>query len=382
MIKKSLQLRIAIMTSILISISCLVMMFLLRDSGLKRIDEIGKSLEKPKILEHNIDFSDTSRASFDPSKPQKDKNLTIVIGEAREKFTLNIWYITATVTLISGFIAYFVSGRALKPLEDFSNQVSKVQLTNLEDMHIDTDTMKEFQSLAKSFNDMLDRLYRSFAAQKQFTGNAAHELRTPLSLLQMRLETFETQHPNLNIETRDLVNSLKIQIDNLASTLKTLLEMTSLQNIPRNEKISLLPMLDEILTDLSPLAEKKDITLKCSGDDVEITGSDTMLARLFFNITENAIKYGRNGGHVSIDVKKMYDKIIIKVADSGYGIAKNEWKSIFQPFYRLDSSRSKKVGGVGLGLALASEIASLHGGSIKVLDSSNSGTIMMIELPS
>lgn len=385
---KSLQWRIALMTSFLIAMTCLVMMVLLGDSGLRRIDEIGESIKGAEIRDQ-VPVGETSdvssfpeiQASFDPSQVGKEDPVTIVIDEARDRFTANNLYITLAVTLVSGVIAYFVSGQALKPLADFSNRVKKIQINNLEDMHLETDTLEEFQDMAHSFNDMLDRLHASFAAQKQFTGNAAHELRTPLSLLQMRLEVFEEDHPDPDPETRDLVAFLKDQVEGLAGTLKTLLDMSNLQNVATNEKIDLIPLLDEVMTDLSPLAEKKEIRMAAHGPDLELLGSDTLLFRLFYNLTENAIKYGRPGGSVDLYVDKAAGRAIIRVKDSGYGIPRENQKDVFQAFYRLSSPESQKEKGVGLGLALAHEICRLHGGRIEVEESGRSGTIMLVDLP-
>ncbi len=391
---KSLRLRIALMTSLLIALSCLVMMVLLGNSGLRRIDEIKRSLDRVEINENssagsaNAEPAESassvyagSSESFVPEEAGNSEQLTIVIDEARIRFTLNNLYITLAVTLTSGLIAYFVSGRALKPLENFSSQVARVQINNLEDMHLDTDTLVEFRAMAKSFNDMLDRLQASYAAQKQFTGNAAHELRTPLSLLQMRLEVFEADHPDLDPESKELVSSLNEQIEGLSATLKTLLEMSNLQNVPTNEKVDLLPMLEEVATDLAPLAEKKGIGLEIHGPDIELTGSDTLLSRLFYNLTENAIKYGRPGGAVSIRTEKKDSLAIVHIKDTGYGIPKDHQKDIFQAFYRLASPESQREKGVGLGLALAQQICLLHRGRVEVEESGPSGTTMAVYLP-
>lgn len=391
---KSLRLRIALMTSLLIALSCLVMMVLLGNSGLRRIDEIKRSLDRVEINENssagsaNAEPAESassvyagSSESFVPEEAGNSEQLTIVIDEARIRFTLNNLYITLAVTLTSGLIAYFVSGRALKPLENFSSQVARVQINNLEDMHLDTDTLVEFRAMAKSFNDMLDRLQASYAAQKQFTGNAAHELRTPLSLLQMRLEVFEADHPDLDPESKELVSSLNEQIEGLSATLKTLLEMSNLQNVPTNEKVDLLPMLEEVATDLAPLAEKKGIGLEIHGPDIELTGSDTLLSRLFYNLTENAIKYGRPRGAVSIRTEKKDSLAIVHIKDTGYGIPKDHQKDIFQAFYRLASPESQREKGVGLGLALAQQICLLHRGRVEVEESGPSGTTMAVYLP-
>lgn len=402
MIRRSLQWRIALMTSLLIAVSCITMMVLLGGSGLRRMEEIGKNIEALELRLHSKDATsgdsasaaprvpsdaslhlmpeETPQASFNPQGLSHEKNLTIVIDEAQARFTLTNWYVTAGVTLLSGIIAYFVSGRALRPLEDFSSQIEKVQLTNLENMHVSTDTLIEFRSIADSFNDMLDRLHVAFAAQRQFTGNAAHELRTPLALLQMRLDAFAEEHPDTDDELTQLVTSLREQTERLSKTVTILLEMSSAQHIPRTDHVWLLPMLEEIVADLTPLAEQKHVTLSFGGDDVSLLASDRLLSRLFFNLTENAIKYNRPGGSVSLSVSST-DDIVVTMKDTGFGIPEEDWETIFQPFYRLDSSRSRQQGGVGLGLALAGEIVKLHNGTIRVVESSSAGTTLRVTLP-
>lgn len=402
MIRRSLQWRIALMTSLLIAVSCITMMVLLGGSGLRRMEEIGKNIEALELRQHSKDATsgdsasatprvhsdaslhltpeETPQASFNPQGLSHEKNLTIVIDEAQAQFTLTNWYVTAAVTLLSGIIAYFVSGRALRPLEDFSSQIEKVQLTNLENMHVSTDTLIEFRSIANSFNDMLDRLHVAFAAQRQFTGNAAHELRTPLALLQMRLDAFIEEHPDTDAELTQLITSLREQTERLSKTVTILLEMSSAQHIPRTDHVWLLPMLEEIVADLTPLAEQKHVSLSFGGDDVSLLASDRLLSRLFFNLTENAIKYNRPGGSVLLSVTGA-DDIVVTMKDTGFGIPEEDWETIFQPFYRLDSSRSRQQGGVGLGLALAGEIVKLHNGTIRVVKSSSAGTTLRVTLP-
>lgn len=459
MIRRSLQWRIALMTSLLIATSCMTMMLLLGGSGLRRMEEIGRNLQALELQMDSTEKNNRSSspdsddsaasvhvpsASFDPQNMSREKNLTIVIGEAQAQFTMTNWYVTIGVTLLSGIIAYFVSGRALRPLEDFSSQIEKVQLTNLEDMHVSTDTLTEFRSIADSFNDMLDRLHVAFAAQRQFTGNAAHELRTPLALLQMRLDAFAEEHPDMDDELRHLITSLREQTERLAETVTILLEMSSARYIPRTDYVSLLPMLEEIVTDLTPLAEKKQVALSFAGEDASLYASDRLLSRLFFNLTENAIKYNRPGGSVSlavsvskgepehpltgagqVDSKPLAQaeqlgqserlgqskpleqskpsklstlsvqsrtstkggvsgsgsSILIMLKDTGFGIPEEDWETIFQPFYRLESSRSRQQGGVGLGLALAGEIVKLHQGTLRVVESSSAGTTLQVTLP-
>ena len=319
-------------------------------------------------------------ASFDPQLIAPNEELTIVVDGAQGRFRATNWYITAAVTLLSGILAYFVSGRALKPLRSFASQVEMVQMNNLADMKIDEDVLPEFKQLSRSFNQMLERLNNAFAAQRQFTGNAAHELRTPLALMQAQLELFSAEHPDVRPETAEFLTLLREQTERLTQMTKTLLEMSNLQQVARNEQLQLAPMVEEIFTDLAPLAEKRSITLEAEGD-AALTGSDALIYRMLFNLTENAVKYNRPGGTVRVELAQGQEKCIIRVSDTGCGIPEEYQRSIFQPFFRVDKSRSREYGGAGLGLSLVWEISNLHGGSVWVEESSDKGTTIAVELP-
>ena len=368
----SLQWRITLMTVLLIGVTCVAMKLLLCSSGVHYMDSIGETLQG-YTTGGETDF-------FDPETEGFEQEVTIVVHGAQTNFCVTNWYITAAVTVLSGILAYFVSGRALKPLRSFASQVEKVQLNNLADMKIDEDVLPEFRQLSRSFNQMLDRLNNAFSAQRQFTGNAAHELRTPLALLQAQLELFSAEHPDVLPETAEFLTLLREQTERLTQMTKTLLEMSNLQQVARNEHIQLAPMIEEIFTDLAPAAEKRGITTEVEGDGV-MTGSDALIYRLLFNLTENAVKYNRPGGTVRVCVTQEPEKLIIRVSDTGCGIPEEYRRSIFQPFFRVDKSRSREYGGAGLGLSLVWEIADLHGGSVRVEESSDKGTVIAAELP-
>ncbi len=368
----SLQWRITLMTVLLIGVTCVSMKLLLCFSGVHYMDFIGESIQGYT--------GGGDPAFFDPEAAGIHDDVTIVIHGAQEEFCMTNWYITAAVTVLSGVLAYFVSGRALKTLRSFASQVEKVQMNNLVDMKINEDVLPEFRQLSHSFNQMLERLNNAFAAQRQFTGNAAHELRTPLALMQARLELFSAEHPDVLPETAEFLALLQEQTERLTQMTKTLLEMSNLQQVARNEQIQLAPMIEEIFTDLAPLAEKDGISLEVEGDGV-MTGSDALIYRLLFNLTENAVKYNRPGGAVRISVTQEPEKLLICVSDTGCGIPDKFRRSIFQPFFRVDKSRSREYGGAGLGLSLVWEIANLHGGSVWVEKSSEKGTVIAVELP-
>ena len=372
--KLSLQWRITLMTALLICSTCMAMNWLIGCSGRHYMDSIGANLSTA------IDPSEGAVEYFDPSREGLDPNLTIVIYGAQNSFTATNWYITAAVTLLGGILAYFVSGRALRPLRTFVAQVEKVQPDNLADMKITEEVLPEFRQFSDSFNQMLERLDEGFTAQRQFTGNAAHELRTPLALMQAQVELFSAEHPDVLPETADFLRLLREQTERMTQMTRTLLEMCGLQAVPCTDHIELGPMIDEIFADLAPLAEKNNITLEREGDGT-MTGSDTLIYRLLFNLTENAIKYNRPGGSVRLSVTPEPEKLLIRVSDTGRGIPEHFQRSVFQPFFRVDKSRSREYGGVGLGLSLVWEIVKLHGGTVCVENSSEAGTTVAVSLP-
>ena len=372
----SLQWRITLMTVLLIGVTCVAMNLLLCSSGVYYMDTIADSLQGGGT----VILNEEGTASFDPQLIAPNEELTIVVDGAQGRFRTTNWYITAAVTLLSGILAYFVSGRALKPLRSFASQVEMVQMTNLADMKIDEDVLPEFKQLSRSFNQMLERLNTAFAAQRQFTGNAAHELRTPLALMQAQLELFSAEHPAVLPETAEFLTLLREQTERLTQMTRTLLEMSNLQQVARNERIQLAPMIEEIFTDLAPLSDKRGVTLTAEGNGI-MTGSDALIYRLIFNLTENAVKYNRQGGSVRVSVTQEPEKLLLRVSDTGCGIPEEYQRSIFQPFFRVDKSRSREYGGAGLGLSLVWEIADLHGGSVWVEESSDRGTTIAVELP-
>lgn len=370
----SLQWRITIMTAILICITCVLMNCLIGYSGKHYMDSIGNGISAYS------DIDGGEPGAFDPQSENLDNEVTIIVSGAQQSFGTTNWYITAAVTLLGGVLAYFVSGRALKPLRSFAAQVENVQPNNLADVQISEDVLPEFKQFSKSFNSMIKRLDEGFSAQRQFTGNAAHELRTPLALTQAQIELFAAEHPDVQPETAEFLKLLQEQTERMSQMTKTLLEMSELRSVPCNDRIELAPMIEEIITDLEPIAEEKGIALNYDGNGT-IIGSDTLIYRLIFNLTENAIRYNRANAQVHISVCDDGDKISIRVRDNGHGIPEQYRESIFQPFFRIDKSRSRAHGGVGLGLSLVWEIVLLHNGAIKIEESSDNGTVMLVTLP-
>ena len=378
----SLQWRITLLTILLLAAACVTMKTLLCSSGHAYMDSIGNYVmhyaeEEPLAIRVDI-----------PEEQWKDMSerfsggFVVELTGAKHSFCMRGWYIALAVTVLGGAVAYFVSGRALKPLKRFTAKAERVQLQSLTEITLSEDEAVEFSRLSRAVNQMLLRLKQAFDAQQQFVGNAAHELRTPLALMQARLDLYmSTDHGDSCPETAETIAMMREQTERLSRMVRTLLDMSELKAVPRTDRIQLAPMIEEVLADLSPLAEKSGVTLSQSGEDLWITGSDVLVYRAIFNLVENGVKYNRPGGSVCAAVSRRGEKAMIEIKDTGCGIPEDFRESVFQPFFRVDKSRSREKGGVGLGLSLVWEIAHLHGGDVRVRESGKTGTVIELTLP-
>ena len=378
----SLQWRITLLTILLLAAACVTMKTLLCSSGHAYMDSIGNYVmhyaeEDPQAIRVDI-----------PEEQWKDMSerfsgeFVVELTGAKHSFCMRGWYIALAVTALGGAVAYFVSGRALKPLKRFTAKAERVQLQSLTEITLSEDEAAEFSRLSRAVNQMLLRLKQAFDAQQQFVGNAAHELRTPLALMQARLDLYmSTDHGDSCPETVETIAMMREQTERLSRMVRTLLDMSDLKAVPRTDRIQLAPMIEEVLADLSPLAEKSGVLLSQSGGDLWITGSDVLIYRAIFNLVENGVKYNRPGGSVCVAASQRGQEAVIEVKDTGCGIPEDFRESVFQPFFRVDKSRSREKGGVGLGLALVWEIAHLHGGDVRVRESGESGTKIELTLP-
>ena len=378
----SLQWRITLLTILLLAAACVTMKTLLCSSGHAYMDSIGNYVmhyaeEEPLAIRVDI-----------PEEQWKDMSerfsgeFVVELTGAKHSFCMRGWYIALAVTALGGAVAYFVSGRALKPLKRFTAKAERVQLQSLTEITLSEDEAVEFSRLSRAVNQMLLRLKQAFDAQQQFVGNAAHELRTPLALMQARLDLYmSTDHGDSCPETAETIAMMREQTERLSRMVRTLLDMSELKAVPRTDRIQLAPMIEEVLADLSPLAEKSGVTLSQSGEDLWITGSDVLVYRAIFNLVENGVKYNRPGGSVCVSASRRGEEAVIEIKDTGCGIPEDFRESVFQPFFRVDKSRSREKGGVGLGLSLVWEIAHLHGGDVRVRESGESGTAIELTLP-
>lgn len=374
--KLSLQWRLTILTAILIVVICLSLEFLLYKNGIYYMDSLNKAVtDQGNTEDIYINIPEDEWEDF-------CDDFSVKVFDTKENYRKKNLIITAIVTVLGGMVTYFVSGRALKPLREFSDSVEKVQLQNLTDSYIDEKGVAEFERLGKAYNKMLGRLSDSFEIQRQFTGNAAHELRTPLAIMQSQLDMYNaSEHPGNDAETAETIRMITEQNERLTRLVGTLLDMSELQTVERSDNVELYSLAEEVMTDLEPLAQEKNVELLVDGDEIYMRGSDILLYRMMYNLVENAIKYNKQDGKVEVLLNKRNDHIVIEIKDTGKGISEKDRERIFEPFFRVDKSRSRELGGVGLGLALVYEIVRLHEGTISVSKSDSDGTTFEIIMP-
>ena len=384
MIKKrfhtSLQLKLTLLLSLLMIISCVLMYFFISHSAVSGMDGLQNYMIKvdPQDGDSPITFNVDPKALF----PQFEQE----IQETKEVFLLRSVIATTTIILLSSVCTYFLTKKTLTPLQKLTSEVSQIQAQNLSTQLSVPNSKDEIAQLTSSFNEMLTRLDNAFSTQKQFSANAAHELRTPLAVLQTNLEVFEKKQEPEMVEYQQLFTMIREQTTRLSQLVGTLLDMTNLKSVPRTDQVALEELVDEVFCDLDPVAEKAGISIHfddSSSQDshTDVTGSYVLLYRAVYNLVENAIKYNRPNGSVTVSVKEKNSQVMILVKDTGIGISPENQKKIFDPFFRVDKSRSRAMGGAGLGLALVDSIAREHGGSVKVLESNEKGSIIALMLP-
>ena len=391
----SLQLKLTLLLSLLMIVSCVLMYFFISHSAVSGMDGLQNYMIKvdPQDGDSPITFNVDPKALF----PQFEQE----IQETKEDFLLRSVIATTIIILLSSVCTYFLTKKTLTPLQKLTSEVSQIQAQNLSTQRAVPNSKDEIAQLTSSFNEMLARLDNAFSTQKQFSANAAHELRTPLAVLQTNLEVFEKKQEPEMVEYRQLFTMIKEQTARLSQLVGTLLDMTNLKSVPRTDQVTLEELVDEVFCDLDPVAEKAGISIHFDDSSSQdwhtdvhtpdasalnnnirnITGSYVLLYRAVYNLVENAIKYNRPNGSVTVSVKEKNGQAMILVKDTGIGISPEHQKKIFDPFFRVDKSRSRAMGGAGLGLALVDSIAREHGGSVKVLESNEKGSIIALMLP-
>lgn len=373
--KLSLQWRLTIITTLFIALICGCLTMFIYQNGIYYMDDLQNTVEGSTDKNSNNLYISIPDDVWDDFAD----NFSIQVNNNKTDYRNKSLLISSILSLLGVVITYFISGRALKPLSDFSNKIEEVQAQNLSDSRIEENKVKELNQLSVSYNKMLDRLSAAFEVQRQFTANAAHELRTPLALMQVQLDAYNsTEHPDNDASATQTIQMVTEQNERLTKMVKTLLDMSELQTIARDETIDLDALIEEVLVDLEPLAQEKNITLTNQCNEVKLLGSDILIYRLVYNLVENGIKYNRIDGSVTVKAFTKDQHIYLTVADTGNGIPKDLRERVFEPFFRLDKSRSRELGGVGLGLALVHEIVRVHDGTIQVKDNPAGGTIFEV----
>ena len=376
--RMSLQWRLTCITTLCIAIICGCLTMFVYKNGVHYIDSLQDAVESQGDEKGNK--SDEIYISIPDDKWDEfaDK-FSVQVYNNKADYKRNSLIITVLLALLGGAVTYFISGHALRPIREFSDKIEEVQAQNLSDSRIEENNVKELNQLGISYNKMLERLSEAFEIQRQFTANAAHELRTPLALMQVQLDLYNSaSHPGNDADTLQTIKMVTEQNDKLNRMVKTLLDMSELQSVGRDDKIILDAIVEEVLADLEPLAVEKNIKLIGKCEDATMIGSDILIYRLVYNLVENAIKYNHPLGQVTVTAYQRNKHVYLSVEDTGSGIPKELRERVFEPFFRVDKSRSRELGGVGLGLALVREIVRVHDGSICIKSGKTGGTIFEV----
>lgn len=380
--KMSLQWRLTIITTLLIAMICGSLTIFIYKNGVYYIDSLQNTVDA-KSEDNNEKNPDEIYISIpDEEWNNFAKNFSIQVYNNKADYKKSSLLFSTLLSLLGGVITFFISGHALKPLYDFSKKIEEVQAQNLSDSRIEENKFSELNQLSVSYNKMLERLSEAFKLQRQFTANAAHELRTPLAVMQLQIDLYNSsKHPDNDTSAQQTISMITEQTERLSKMVRTLLDMSELQTIARDEEIAIAALVEGVLADLEPLAQEKGINLIEKCDNVLLMGSDILIYRLVYNLVENAIKYNFSGGTVTVNATQQNSQLHLTVEDTGNGIPEELKERIFEPFFRLDKSRSRELGGVGLGLALVREIVRVHNGSILVKNNANSGTTFEVIFP-
>lgn len=376
--RMSLQWRLTCITTLCIAIICGCLTMFVYKNGVHYIDSLQDAVESQGDEKGNK--SDEIYISIPDDKwDEFADEFSVQVYNNKADYKRNSLIITVLLALLGGVVTYFISGHALKPIREFSDKIEEVQAQNLSDSRIEENNVKELNQLGISYNKMLERLSEAFEIQRQFTANAAHELRTPLALMQVQLDLYNSaSHPGNDADTLQTIKMVTEQNDKLNRMVKTLLDMSELQTVVRNDKIILDAIVEEVLADLEPLAVEKNIKLIGKCEDATMIGSDILIYRLVYNLVENAIKYNHPLGQVTVTAYQRNKHVYLSVEDTGSGIPKELRERVFEPFFRVDKSRSRELGGVGLGLAFVREIVRVHDGSICIKSGKTGGTIFEV----
>lgn len=366
--------RLTILSVVLLSICCFGLTLILNHSAFKMVDEIESEIVEPARITSEANEGDESTSSYDQITPSPSTEAI------KYNFRANSIFYMMVIIVLGGILTYYFSGKALEPLTDFSKQIKNIDINNLSDDIILPNTNDEILQLGKAFNEMIHKINDAFLMQKRFSQSAAHELRTPLAVLKTKVDVFKKRQTHTMEEYNSLVEIISSHTNRLSNLVKSLLDLTNFEELNLNENIYLLNLIGDVVHDLYLIAKNKSIEINIQGEEKSVLGNHDLLYRAFYNIIENSIKYNKDNGQIHIQVESQENNVIVAIADTGIGIPDNMKKDIFEPFFRVDKSRSRQVGGAGLGLSIVKSIIDKHNGIIEIYDNNHCGTVFKIKL--
>ena len=303
------------------------------------------------------------------------------VTTAQRRFNLAGIATLLIISILGTGAAYFATKHALKPIEELNKQIITITENNLDERVSGTQRTDEVGTLCRSFNFMLERLSNSFSAQKRFSANVAHELKTPLATMQASVQVIRLEQSPTQEEYRQMLDTVERNTNRLRVIIEDLMRLCNEEEQFEKEDISLSELFSAIFLELTPLLKEKHIQseINCENYPV-VTGNYGLLYRAFFNLIENAVKYNRDGGSITVFSSTERNIGEISIKDTGNGIPQDELPLIFEPFYRVNKSRSRKAGGAGLGLAVTKTIIERHGWNITAESTVGVGTKFVIHL--
>ncbi|WP_125666633.1 sensor histidine kinase [Paenibacillus baekrokdamisoli] len=377
--KMPIRLRLTVMTVALLTVCCVGLTLILNFSA----DTMASRIDAALVLPAK-EIGENGRVDESPQSPSSSIIIPVPSDDsqkARMDFRFKSIIYMILVIVGGGFLTYYISGKALKPLDTLNGQVKNINVHNLSETLSVPPTKDEIAELTITFNEMTDKLNSAFMMQGRFSASAAHELRTPLAVLQTKVDVFKKKKDHTNEEYNALISVIEKQTKRLRGLVGNLLDMTNMDDNGEQSSIFIKDIFEDIISELSHIAKDKNVTLSLDCDNSIVTGNTDLLYRAFYNLVENGIKYNIDGGTVGVIVNRLSkEEVSIKINDTGIGIAGNNKKNIFEPFYRVDKSRSRQMGGAGLGLSIVDSIIKKHHGTLTVTDNENGGTCFNVIL--
>lgn len=317
-----------------------------------------------------------------PNENMDLQEVTVSLKKAGTQF--NLWGMAALflVLILGTGATWLMAGHVLKPLKELSSAIEEIGGNDLSNRVEIQGRQDEIGRLARSFNHMMDKVSASFERQKRFSASAAHELKTPLATILVNLEVLELDGKTSPDRMEKVLTIVKANTERMIRLVEDLMRLTSDKDHEMEEEVELSEVFAITLYELSPLIRKKDLTVSIENTpDISLTGSRVMLYRVMSNLLENAAKYNREHGSISIATGRDDNGVTVKIEDTGIGIPEEALPHIFEPFYRVDQSRSRAVGGAGLGLPLVKDIVEKHGGEVTVKSAAGEGTTFILRFP-